>query len=198
MSSWKADWFSEDKTRKLLKKKKHSFPERNSTPKLQFASGSRPNLVLERTNRLPVLCQDRWLSDISFVHVTRTSGSFVTQNFDNTNDVSLLSYLLPYLLLACTCLMLFAFLYVVRVLHVVLLFYHPFLHFLLFILTENLIILSCVILVWNCFHNRHGHASCIVRLCIKIWGLSTNVARHTCWRQKNLLCSGGALSLRTS
>jgi len=94
--------------------------------------------------------------------------------------------------------MLFAFLYVVRVLHVVLLFYHFFLFFALFILTENLIILICVILVWNCFHTRHRHACCIVRLCIKIEGLSTNLARHIGWRQKRLICSGGALSLRTS
>jgi hypothetical protein len=69
-----------------------------------------------------------------FFHVTPTSGSFVTQNFDNTNDVTLLSCCLPYLLLAFTCLMLFPFLYVVRVLHVVRLFLHPCSFFKLFFL----------------------------------------------------------------
>jgi hypothetical protein len=99
------------------KKKKRSFPEQNSTPKRQFASGSLPTIVLYCVNTSSVLSQDRWRSDAASVHVTRTSGRFVTQNFDNTNDVSLLFCCLPYLLLSSTCLMLFVFLYFVRVLH---------------------------------------------------------------------------------
>lgn len=79
MSSWTADCFSENKARKL--KKNHSFPGRNSTLKLQFASGSRPNLVLDRVNTLPVLRQDLWLSDISFVHVNSHIRPFCDTEF---------------------------------------------------------------------------------------------------------------------